>query len=1092
MGNRRNISFICGVLTLLLCGMVFFESPAFAQENETEEIIIDNESFQIEASNYGPACVRISWDSVGGTETYAVYRKENEKDFEEIATTTETIWFDENVEIDQEYVYYVESIQSYEEAPVTSSEITIKTSLGKTITTSAIMEGANVTVKWDKFSGASGYRVFRREVGYSGLWDILQTIPGEEVTEFTDTTVPIGKEYTYTVRAYVEKNEQTYWTDFNTNITCDTSQAPSTTTVAATLNGANIVVNWNAYPGANGYRIYRREVGYSGLWDILGTVQGENVTSYVDTTAPIGKNYTYTVRAYVTRKDQTFWSDFNTNITCDTSKPEAAKTVSAELNGTNVIVKWVSYPGATGYRIYRREVGNTGLWDILKTVQGESATSFIDNTAPIGKKNTYTVRAYAERKGETFWSDFNTDVICDTSDPQAAKTISAVMQGAGVVVRWDQYPGATGYRIYRREVGYTGLWDILETIKDEKTTSFTDNTETIGKKYTYTVRAYSERKDQVFWSEFNTDIICDTSNPEPTKTLSATLKGADVVIKWKAYPGASGYRIYRREVGNTGLWDILKTIPGEETTSYTDKTETIGKKYTYTVRAYADREDQRFWADFNTDITCDTSIIEAAKTVSATMSGANVVVRWNVFPGADSYRIYRREVGNTGLWDVLKTVQGENVSSYTDNSEEIGKKYTYTVRAHVTRKEQSYWSDFNTNIVCDTSKPDATKTVSAKMSGTNVIVKWNVYPGAAGYRIYRREVGNSGLWDILGTISGENKSSFEDKTAESGKDYNYTVRAYVTRNGQTFWSDFNYDVHCKVVMSAPKLTGLMPAGTNHMEVKWSSVDYADGYYIYRKEGNGSWKKVGSVNSRGTTSFLDSSCEYGKTYTYSVRAYKDKSKKVLCGWDEKGITAKLSYKSRYVDGFKLYYDDNGNLIKDVDHIIGKQSSYKIVVYREACVTTVYAKDGSRGYIIPVKSFICSPGEGTNTPIGTFYTPAKYRWKLLIGPVYGQWSTRIWNGILFHTVYYYTDQDNTSLSVSRFNRLGTKDSMGCVRLTCGDAKWIYDNCAIGTQVQILNSSYTGPFGKPSSVSLPSWHTWDPTDPNCRYLCEKNNCH
>lgn len=194
--------------------------------------------------------------------------------------------------------------------------------------------------------------------------------------------------------------------------------------------------------------------------------------------------------------------------------------------------------------------------------------------------------------------------------------------------------------------------------------------------------------------------------------------------------------------------------------------------------------------------------------------------------------------------------------------------------------------------------------------------------------------------------------------------------------------------------------------------------------------------------------------------------------------------------RYKDGYKLYYNANGQLVKDVSSIIGKRSAYEIKVNKQKNVVTVYAKDGNNGYIIPVKSFVCSVGGAT--PLGTFHTPAKYRWWTLMGPSWGQWCTRITGSILFHSVYYLSPNNNMTLSVEEYNKLGTTASHGCVRLTARDAKWIYGNCGLGTKVTIYNSSNAGPFGKPSAAKLPSWHTWDPTDPGAKYKCQANGCH
>ena len=142
-------------------------------------------------------------------------------------------------------------------------------------------------------------------------------------------------------------------------------------------------------------------------------------------------------------------------------------------------------------------------------------------------------------------------------------------------------------------------------------------------------------------------------------------------------------------------------------------------------------------------------------------------------------------------------------------------------------------------------------------------------------------------------------------------------------------------------------------------------------------------------------------------------------------------------------------------------------------------------------IPVKRFICSQG-GSNTPEGTFYSPAKYRWQELMGPSWGQWCTRIHGGVLFHSVFYNKYQNTQALSVNAYNKLGTTCSHGCVRLTAGDAKWIYDNCPVHTKIVVYSKGGYEPFSKPSAYKLPSWHTWDPTDPTMYWKCQQNHCH
>ena len=153
----------------------------------------------------------------------------------------------------------------------------------------------------------------------------------------------------------------------------------------------------------------------------------------------------------------------------------------------------------------------------------------------------------------------------------------------------------------------------------------------------------------------------------------------------------------------------------------------------------------------------------------------------------------------------------------------------------------------------------------------------------------------------------------------------------------------------------------------------------------------------------------------------------------------------------------------------------KSAYLIKVNKRCNTVTVYKKDRKGKYTKPVKAFVCSTGSAT--PVGTFHTQAKYRWKILNHNVWGQYSTRITGSILFHSVWYY-QKDPSTLSITQYNRLGTTASAGCVRLTTEDAKWIYDNCGLGTTVQIYNSNNPGPLGKPSAMKI-SKYSWDPTD-------------
>ena len=127
-------------------------------------------------------------------------------------------------------------------------------------------------------------------------------------------------------------------------------------------------------------------------------------------------------------------------------------------------------------------------------------------------------------------------------------------------------------------------------------------------------------------------------------------------------------------------------------------------------------------------------------------------------------------------------------------------------------------------------------------------------------------------------------------------------------------------------------------------------------------------------------------------------------------------------------------------------------YKLVVDLSDRRTYVYRWTGD-GYKERIATFKCCVGAPkTPTPQGTFQGsgPAGGRWYYFKDfNCYAQYAWRIQGGILFHSVTYSRPNENSGGSTWS---LGRAESHGCVRLTVSDAKWIYDNCPMGTTVVV----------------------------------------
>lgn len=231
-------------------------------------------------------------------------------------------------------------------------------------------------------------------------------------------------------------------------------------------------------------------------------------------------------------------------------------------------------------------------------------------------------------------------------------------------------------------------------------------------------------------------------------------------------------------------------------------------------------------------------------------------------------------------------------------------------------------------------------------------------------------------------------------------------------------------------------------------------------------------------------------------------YFQKTGKVYKGTGWKRVNDKRYYFKKgtaltgwnYVGKYKYYFDGKGKLCQDLIAKFGnkwKKKDIMIKVNRKKNCVTLYAKDGRKGYTIPVKAMACSVGKSkTPTVKGTYYLSKgrTYRWAKLGGPTmggycYGQYCSRITGGYLFHSVNY-NQKNNRTLSSAAYNNLGNAASHGCIRLQTANAKIIYDIARNKkTKVVIYDGKSAGPLDKPKVKKIKSGQNYDPTDPNIK---------
>lgn len=151
--------------------------------------------------------VKITWGKVKGADEYNIYRKvKGGSSYRKIGTTTKTTYTDKTAKSGKKYYYYVKAVNEAGSSDASSSKSILYLADPTLKTPSSTKKG--IVLKWNKITGAEGYRVYRKTG--SGSYKKIATVKGSTKVTYTDKSAKKGKTYTYKIKAYKSDNTSVY------------------------------------------------------------------------------------------------------------------------------------------------------------------------------------------------------------------------------------------------------------------------------------------------------------------------------------------------------------------------------------------------------------------------------------------------------------------------------------------------------------------------------------------------------------------------------------------------------------------------------------------------------------------------------------------------------------------------------------------------------------------------------------------------------------------------------------------------------------------------------------------------------------------
>ncbi len=264
-----------------------------------------------------------------------------------------------------------------------------------------------------------------------------------------------------------------------------------------------------------------------------------------------------------------------------------------------------------------------------------------------------------------------------------------------------------------------------------------------------------------------------------------------------------------------------------------------------------------------------TGLEGATKLKVETKTTSTIKITWNKNSVATGYEVYR--YANKKWSKVAKVTK----NSYTDTKLVWGTLYSYKVRPYVVKGRTTTYGSYSNTIKATTASiktPSKVQSVKVtKKSSSKVQVSWKKQSGVSGYQIYMKT--NDGSYKKIKTLKGEKETKYTVSGLEEGYRYAFKVKAFRTVNGKTSYGKDSSGVAIRMPITAPKKATVKKVTRTSVKISFSKASGVSGYEIYRKVGNGSYKKLAVLKGSSKTSYQKWALTKGTKYTFKVRAYK---------------------------------------------------------------------------------------------------------------------------------------------------------------------------------------------------------------------------
>jgi fibronectin type 3 domain-containing protein len=510
--------------------------------------------------------------------------------------------------------------------------------------------------------------------------------------------------------------------------------------VTATGAADKITLTWAAnvetdLHSSDRYRIYRSTSSGTGYEYITYT----SSTSYTDTNVQLGVDYYYVITARDKVGNESSYSlEVSASPLADVTAPQVTYITAAgyTLNNGSTI-------GGPSIELYFRATDNSpkGIANFLFEYSGDEGTSWteIASGKPYSSSSYYYRTEYWDTTGlisgnyilrfsaEDYAGNIGYQertVILDVFASDPANLIAESGEGT-VTLTWDAVPDTdfSRYEVWRSESAEDGFSRIGSYITNKNTTTYTDNTGTIGTTYYYIVKHRDTRGNYGVSEMVSARLLDDMTPPEVTQiTISSPGSGTST--------GGPEVRFNARATDNKEIasMDAEFSLDGGNTWSSAGITKSGISKYTdyyqitfywnteglssgtYLIRVKAkDQAGNEAYLTIDQPWTLDLTV-SAVTNLAAIPGDGSITLDWDPVPDPDlkayyPYIVYRSETPGVP-YTYVTSIYSKSTTEYENTGLAPNTTYYYVVESVDNFENKARSEEVSATTLADGTPPN--------------------------------------------------------------------------------------------------------------------------------------------------------------------------------------------------------------------------------------------------------------------------------------------------------------------------------------------------------------------------------------------------